>query len=307
MKFLLGDENNMKNNVFIKGVILSITGAALWGISGTFGQYLFSEKSFTPDWLVTVRLLISGVIMLLISYKQNGKKTFRIWCDKKDRLQLILFSILGMMAVQYTYFTAIKYSNAATATILQYLGPIIIIVYVSLRHRKLPTISEFISVVCAMIGTFFLVTHGNINSLAISDAALFWGLASAFALAFYTVHPCTLLKNWESSIIIGWSMLIGGIILSLKTSPWNIVGIWDIESVLMLLFVIIFGTLIAFFAYLNSVKYIGATKASLFACVEPLSAAFFSIVWLKVSFVAMDWLGFVFILCTIFLLSIKRH
>lgn len=297
----------MKNNSFLKGALLSIAGAALWGISGTFGQYLFSQKSFTPDWLVTVRLLISGTFMLVLSYSKSKTKMFKIWTYKRDAIRLIVFSILGMMAVQYSYFVAIKHSNAATATILQYLGPIIIIIFVSVRHMKMPTIFEFISVICAITGTFFLVTHGNISSLAISNPALFWGITSAFALATYTLLPVSLLKKWDSSIIMGWSMLIGGIVLSFKTPPWTFHGIWDIESFLMLSFVIIFGTLIAFFAYLNSLKYIGATKTSLFACVEPLSAAFFSIVWLGVSFAPMDWVGFVFILLTIFLLSIRKN
>lgn len=294
------------NNTFIRGMILCIVGASFWGISGTFGQMLFNEKGFTPDWLVTIRLLIAGIIMLLISYKKHKTKTFDILKDKKDLIQLLIFSIIGMMAVQYTYFVSITYSNAATATILQYLGPIIIIIYMSLKNRKLPTPTEFIAVVFAMIGTFLLVTHGDITKLAISPKALIWGISSAFALAFYTVYPFELLKKWESSIIIGWSMFIGGIALSFKKQPWDFTGVFDYKALLLLGFIIIFGTLIAFFSYLDSLKYIGATRASLFSCVEPLSAAFFSIILLNIQFTLMDWIGFICIIATIFILSTKR-
>ncbi|MEF9951013.1 MAG: EamA family transporter [Clostridium sp.] len=297
----------MKMNTFTKGMILSIIGAALWGISGTFGQFLFIEKNFTPQWLVTIRLLLAGIIMLIFSYKTNKLGIFKIWTSKPDAIHLLIFSIIGMMPVQYTYFLAIKYSNAATATILQYLGPIIIIIYVSIRFKRLPKKNELIAVICAMIGIFVLSTHGDITSLAISPYALFWGLASAFALAFYTLNPVKLLERWDSSIIIGWSMLIGGLFISFIHSPFDFNGTVDIWSMLCLFFVVIFGTLIAFFLYLNSIKYIGATKASLFACVEPLSAAFFSIVWLNVPFELMDWIGFMFILFTVFILSFKPN
>ncbi|MEG0129025.1 DMT family transporter [Clostridium sp.] len=297
----------MNMNLFTKGMVLSVIGAALWGISGTFGQFLFVEKNFTPQWLVTIRLLLAGFIMLIFSYKTNKNNIFKIWTSKKDSLHLLIFSIIGMMPVQYTYFVAIKYSNAATATILQYLGPIIIIIYISIRYKKLPNKNELIAVIFAMIGIFILSTHGDINSLAISPYALFFGLASAFALAFYTLNPVKLLEKWDSSIVIGWSMLIGGIFLSFIHNPFKFNGVIDTWSILCLLFVIIFGTLIAFFLYLNSIKYIGATKASLFACVEPLSAAFFSIAWLNIPFETMDWIGFVFILLTVFILSFSKH
>ena len=65
----------------------------------------------------------------------------------------------------------------------------------------------------SLIGTFLLVTHGNPTSLSISPAALFWGIASAFAAAFYTTYPSTLIARYGTLPVVGWSMLIGGMIL----------------------------------------------------------------------------------------------
>ncbi len=47
-----------------KGLMLVIIGAMLWGISGTVAQYLFQKKGFSPEWLVVIRLLVSGIILL---------------------------------------------------------------------------------------------------------------------------------------------------------------------------------------------------------------------------------------------------
>lgn len=57
------------------------------------------------------------------------------------------------------------------------------------------------------------MTHGNPTSLSISPAALFWGIASAFAAAFYTTYPSTLIARYGTLPVVGWSMLIGGLIL----------------------------------------------------------------------------------------------
>src|SRR5690606_31187566 len=120
-----------------------------------------------------------------------GQKTVTtaVWRNKKDAMQLALFSITGMLAVQYTYFAAINHSNAATATVLQYAGPVIIAVYLALKHKRMPRPLEFLAIGLAVLGTFLLVTHGDIRSLSISGPAFLFGIASAFALAIYTLQP----------------------------------------------------------------------------------------------------------------------
>ncbi|WP_370900136.1 EamA family transporter [Chryseobacterium gossypii] len=67
----------------------------------------------------------------------------------------------------------------------------------------------------------------------------------------------------------------------------------------------IFGTLIAFYSYLTAVQIIGGQKSSLLASVEPLSATVLAVLWLNVSFTTIDWIGSVFIISTVFLLSRK--
>ncbi|WP_370900138.1 EamA family transporter [Chryseobacterium gossypii] len=142
-------------------------------------------------------------------------------------MQLVTFSITGMLAVQYTYFAAIKHSNAATATVLQYAGPVFIAIYLAFRNKKLPLFLEVIAIILAVAGTFLLVTHGNIGSLSISPTALFFGIASAITLAIYTLQPVKLLSKYKSSVVIGWGMFCGGVVFSFVKAPWAIEGIWD--------------------------------------------------------------------------------
>lgn len=289
------------------GIMLVLTAAIMWGVSGTVAQFLFQQQSFSPEWLVVVRLLISGIIMLVITRARGELRIWDIWKHKHDAASIILFSIVGMLTVQYTYFAAIHHSNAATATILQYLAPVMIVCYSAIRIKRVPSKIEILAVVLALFGTFLLVTKGNITSLSISKLALFWGIASAFSLAFYTLQPLQLLARWGSGIVVGWGMLIGGLAFSFVHPPWKFEGQWDIKSFIAVVFIIIFGTLIAFFCYLESLKHINASEASLLACVEPLSAAFLAVIWLHVAFGIEEWLGTACILATIMILSLNKR
>ena len=104
---------------FFIGAALAFIPGVLWGLSGVFGQHLFQAYDINAEWLVTVRLLISGILMVCWSFFRIGTDTCKVFRNKSDVTKLLIFAIFGVMAVQLTYFVAIAKSNAPTATILQ--------------------------------------------------------------------------------------------------------------------------------------------------------------------------------------------
>lgn len=286
---------------------MALSAAILWGISGTVAQFLFEQKQIPPDWLVTWRMLIAGVILTSYGFTRKNGDINHIWNRWKDRIELLIFGTISMVAVQYTYFYSISLSNAATATILQYVGPVFVVAFYALKNRRWPNWREYAALVLASVGIFLLVTHGTIETLVISEAAIVWGIFSAIALAFYTIQPVQLLQRFSSNTVTAWGMLIGGLAFALYTQPWYWTGIWDQETYWAVSFIIIFGTVIPFSIFLHSLNIIGAQTASLLCSVEPLSAAITAVVWLGILFTGMDWLGTILILLTVALLTIKKQ
>ena len=192
-------------------------------------------------------------------------------------------------------------------TILQYIGPVFVLAFYALKTKTWPVLGEYLALIFALAGTFLLVTHGSTESLVISDQALFWGLLSALALAFYTIQPVGLLRSFSPAAITGWGMLVGGIVLSIWTQPWSFSGTWDGETWLAFGYIVIFGTVLAFYFFLTSVSKIGATFASLLCSVEPLAATLTAVLWLGVSFSGYDWAGTLLILSTVALLTLSKE
>ena len=216
------------------------------------------------------------------------------------------FSLFGMMLCQYAYFTTIQYSNAGTATVLQYTGPAMILVWICLRMRRKPKLYEIIALLCSMAGTFILATHGNISQLAIPAKALLWGLLAAVALVVYTLQPAELMKKYTTIQTLGWGMFVGGGVLMLLRRPWNVHPVIDGQTVLAMAVIVLLGTICAFYFYLQGVQLVGASNASMLACVEPVAATVISVVWLHVEFQMMDLLGFIFVLSTVFIVSLNQ-
>ncbi|MDC7675423.1 DMT family transporter [Asticcacaulis machinosus] len=290
----------------VQGYGLAFLSALLWGVSGTLGQFLFEHKGINVGWLVAVRMLIAGVLFLGFVAARHPRDIFRIWRTPQDARRMLAFGLLGMLAVQYTYFAAIEASNAATATVIQYVGPVMIAAWFALKEKRWPSPLEVLSIVLAVAGVYFLVTHGDLSTLNISPIALFWGLSSALALAFYSIQPIALMHKYRAPLVIGWGMLIGGGALAVVYPPWQVSGVWDAETYGFMAFIIVFGTLVPFYAYLTAVKVIGARISSLMACAEPLAATVLAVIWLGVSFGAYEWIGTACILGTILLLTLRR-
>lgn len=296
----------MEQKTRLRGILLTLIGGALWGFSGTCGQYLLQVKGLTSSWLVPYRLAIAGVILLTICYVKDRKQVMQVWKEKKDAVEVIVFAMFGMSMCQYCYFTAIGYSNAGTATVLQYIGPVLIMIYISFRKRKLPTKSELAAVILAVLGTFLLATHGNINTLVISKEGLTWGLLSAVALLIYTVQPGRLLEKFGSMVITGWGMLLAGFMLMVLFRPWTIPVTMDVQVIGGMAIVIMIGTVVAFSCYMEGIRCIGPKQGSLFSSIEPVSATIFTVIFMKMSFGVMDFAGFLCILLAVYLLAVGK-
>ena len=207
---------NTEKNRQALGIIMTLTGAVFWGLCGSCGQFLFQYKEVTSDWLVPIRLTGAGALILLLLFIKDRENVFAMWREARGRRDILIFALIGMMLCQYGYFTTIQYSNAGTATVLQYTGPAMILVYLCIRNRRRPKIYEVVALFCSMFGTFILATHGNPSELAILPQALFWGMVAAVALVVYTLQPAYLMKKYTTLLTIGWGMFIGGLALTVE-------------------------------------------------------------------------------------------
>ncbi|WP_134698589.1 DMT family transporter [Ammoniphilus sp. YIM 78166] len=290
------------------GLFLVITGAIFWGIGGTVAQKLFQQYAMDVNWLVTTRLLIAGFLLLTVQFfLKDRSQVFDVWKTRRTAVQLMIFGLLGMLAVQYTYMASIKHGNAAVATLLQYLAPTMIIIYLVLRKQTILTRRDLLTVLLALVGCFFLLTNGSISELSVPTLAIVWGVLSGLTLAFYTLYAVPLLKQYDSLVIVGWAMIIGGFALSFIHPPWQInFTSMTLEIYLYLIFVIIFGTMIAFWFYIESLQSLSPKESSLLGSLEPLAAVLTTVIWLKEPFGFFQWMGTSCIIGMMLLLALNK-
>ena len=256
---------------------------------------------------MTVRLFFAGILLILTGFKLNGRENLNIFRKKQDALHLLAFAIFGITFCQYTYFMAIQASNAGTATVLQYLSPVLILLVVCIRGKRLPKGLELGAIGLSLLGTFVIGTHGDIHTFHISGEALFWGLLAAVSSMIYTMIPGGLILKYDIYQVLGFGMFMGGIAMGIFVRPWTCAPVWDTGTVGALAGVIVVGTALAFGLFLQGVSLIGPLRGSIMGSVEPVSAVIISVFWLNTSFTPADFIGFALILGAVFVLTFSQR
>ncbi|HFZ6943296.1 TPA: DMT family transporter [Streptococcus agalactiae] len=287
-----------------KGTMMTLAAGLAWGISGISGQYLMSHGVHV-NLLTSLRLLITGIFLLSLARSKQKEHLVAAWKQPKFLKQVLLFSIFGLVLNQYAFLRAIHLTNAGTATVLQYMAPILILSIVCILNRQRPTSFEIIAIAMAILGTYMIATHGKLGSLAITPKGLMWGLGSAITYSIYILLPVKLIHEWGSTIVIGSGMFIGGILFSLVTKAWQYPLQINVMSILAYIGIIGIGTIFAYTFFLKGVSILGAVKGSLLASVEPVSSVFLTVLVLGEIFYPIDLLGMLFIFLAVTLISYK--
>ncbi|MFR4919605.1 MAG: DMT family transporter [Veillonella atypica] len=291
----------------IIGIILTLLGATLWGVSGTSVQFVGNFRNMNLEWLLTMRLITAGLLTVLYGWIRQGNAVFNVFRNWRDTLGLVIFGVFGMALCQYTYFRSIVIAGAGIATVLQYLAPSMIIIYLLMRYGKRPSTGEIISVILALVGTICLMGNNGFSFESFRSDVLFWGLLSAVGVAVYSVSPVRLLATYGTIPIVGFGMLLSGLVAAALFHQSHSYAIWDVWTVVGCFNVVFLGTIVSFNAYLEGVKRIGAVSGSILSSIEPISAAFFGWALLGNQFNWVGILGMAMIIATVIIIALEKR
>lgn len=289
------------------GIILTLLGATLWGVSGTSVQFIGNFRNMNLEWLLTMRLITAGLLTVLYGWIRQGNAIFNVFRNWRDTLGLVIFGVFGMALCQYTYFRSIVIAGAGIATVLQYLAPSMIIIYLLVRYGKRPSTGEIISVILALVGTICLMGNNGFSFESFRSDVLFWGLLSAVGVAVYSVSPVRLLATYGTIPIVGFGMLLSGLVAAVLFQQPHSYATWDVWTVVGCFNVVFLGTIVSFNAYLEGVKRIGAVPGSILSSIEPISAAFFGWALLGNQFNWVGILGMAMIIATVIIIALEKR
>lgn len=303
------------------GIASTLIGASLWGFSGTCSQFLLSNYTISSLFITMMRMLGSGALFIAVIAFRYRPAVAEIAHTAWARRRLALFGIGGLFLSQVTYVITIGYTNAGTATVLQSTNIVMIMLITCMMTKRLPRAPELAGLVLAFTAIVLIATQGDLGSLHLPAAGLFWGLASALAAVGYSMLPRPLYPKWGSFTVVGLGMIIGGVIaagvwalafafpgIDAIASGGNAMGsallpALDAKGIGVLATIVVVGTFAAFFLFLNGISMVGAVQGSQLGAIEPVSATVCSTVLMGTAFSMPDWIGLALMVGTIILVA----
>ncbi|HET9899018.1 MAG TPA: EamA family transporter [Streptosporangiaceae bacterium] len=191
------------------GLALAVVSAAAFSTSGAFASALING-GWSPAAAVLARITLAAFLLTIPALIQLRGR-WRLL--RRGAGQASAFGLLAVAGAQLCYFNAIERIPVGVALMLEYLGTVLVVGWLWLRHGQRPRRLTVGGAVIAFTGLAMVLNLTG--SAGISPIGVMWGLLAAVGLAFYFVISADESKESLPPVVMAWAGLgTGAIVLA---------------------------------------------------------------------------------------------
>lgn len=264
---------------------VALLSSAVFGLSGSFAKALL-ETGWTSTSAVAVRMG-GGALVLLVpaAVALHGR-----WHQVRDNWKTLLaFGFIGVAGCQFFYFNAVERLSVGVALLLEFLAPVLMVLWIWVSTRRRPGRKTVGGAVAAIAGLVLVLdVTGNVR---VDPIGVMWGLAAAVCLAIYFFITARQNDSLPPLVLAAGGMLVGAatmlllgvtgvlptgfntadVVLAGRVTPW-----WVPLAGLVLL-----STVLAYVTGIVAARRLGSRVASFVSLTEVLFAVLWA--WLLLS------------------------
>jgi drug/metabolite transporter (DMT)-like permease len=288
----------------LKGYMLILGAAVFWGGSATVAKFLFTHQ---VDTLVLVQTRMTLSCIMLVSFFLIFRRDL-LRVELKDLYKFALLGVIGGAGSNFTYYFTIKETNVATAILLQYLAPILVLAYAAVSHEEELALSKIFAGIISLGGCFLAVGGERLSFENVSHLAVLTGLTSAFCWAFTNIMLRHLFRKYNVWATLCYSFMFASIFWLFFNSPSAIIAShYSATTWKMFLWFAIISILIPHSLYFSGVRYLTASRAIITATFEPIVAILTAFFFLGEILTPLQILGAVLVISAIGVLQIRQE
>lgn len=268
----------------LKGYALAVLAATCWATGGLTAKWLFSSPSAsTAGWpvpplgihieptVLSAGRALSAFLLLAVYLALFRREDLRV--SRRDLPFFAVFGVAGLAMVHFTYFKTISLTNVATAILLEYLAPILVLVVsiAFMGHRltwQLPA-----GVALSVGGSALVVGAIGGDGMVVSAAGIGWGLLSAVFFALYSLMGTRAASRFSPYTTLVYGLGFAALFWLAWLGPARVISVFaDTRSAAAVLFMAVVSTIVPFGAFLVALKHIQPTNATVTSTIEPVIA-----------------------------------
>lgn len=254
------------------GYGLALAAAAMWSLNGSLARALLDD-GVSAVRLSQLRSFGSWAILVLL-LAATRRDLLRV--DRREIPALAFLGIAGLALVHATYFVAIDRLQIGVALTIQYLAPLILLLWLRFFHGRRLAPSLWGAVALSFAGCFLVVRAYDAGALDGLGIAAAFGAAIAFAV--YMVGSERAGHDHEPVTTLVWAFGFASLFWAVA-APWWQFPLGELDSArnaLLGLGVVLVGTLLPFVCMVSALRHIPAPRAAVVSTLEPVLAGVFA-------------------------------
>ena len=194
--------------------------------------------------------------------------------------------------VQFFYFAAIARVEVAAAILLEYLAPVLVVTFAWLVQRRPVGRATVRSLVAAIAGCALVVRAYDPAALRLSTVGVVFGLGAAVTFAAYILIGEHLQAEVPVPTRLFYGFGVALLVLFVLQPPWRLDGaLFSPKALAGVVVVGTLGTLAPFSAFMASLRYLDAGRATITSTLEPVIAGFIAFFWFGERFAPLQLVG----------------
>jgi drug/metabolite transporter (DMT)-like permease len=187
------------------GLGLAVTSAAAFGTSGSFADSLMST-GWTPGAVVTARILLAAILLTPLALLQLRGRWPQL---RASAGPIAVYGLVAVAGCQFAFFNAVQHLEVGVALLLEYLGIVLVVLWLWLRHAQRPRRLTLAGIVAAVAGLVLVLDpSGGVNGVGV-----FWGLLAATGLAVFFVLSARMDAGLPPLAVAWGGMVVGALTL----------------------------------------------------------------------------------------------
>jgi len=287
----------------VKGYLLIIGATTFWGIAATIAKFLFLQNVETLI-LVQMRITISCIllVMFFLVFKRHLLKLQ--WRDVPKFAALGIFGIAGS---NFTYYFTIATTNVATAILLQYLAPLVVLLYAAITREEKVTPVKLTAGAISLGGCYLAVAGKDFSIISINHLGLLTGLLSAGCWSFSNIWLKRLLKTYNVWTCLVYAFISASVFWLIVNPPTKIIAAqYTPNTWMMFLGFAVISILIPHSLYFSGLRYLTASRGIITATFEPVVAIVAAFFIVNEVLNPVQITGAIFVIVAIVILQIKQ-
>jgi drug/metabolite transporter (DMT)-like permease len=292
------------------GFVLALLSAATFGTSGTFASALIGA-GWSPGAAVTIRISIAALILAIPAIVLLRGR----WHVVRRNMRMVTFyGLLAIAGCQVCYFNAVQHLSVGVALLLEYMGIVLVVGWLWLRHGQRPRRLTVAGSAAALVGLAFVLDL--VGDTRLDVVGVLWGLGAAVGLAVYFLLSAKSDPELPPLAMASGGMTVGAVALlilgafgalpmQVNFSDVDFAGL-QVNWLVAVAGLSLIATVIAYVAGISAARILDSKLASFVGLTEVLFAVLFAWLFLGQLPTVMQLVGGVLIIAGVTLVRVDE-